>query len=471
MRSVAPKYGAAKRGPKPKSKAKPAVREPTGDGPIMILVREILSGMKGLEPDITAGWCANVESAAAAMESGATVQDWLGTSSEEAQVTMKAFVAEMGVRAPEGRGPQWRNWARVFSIRLLTQLYPDVGLASEITGLEPILANNAELHTVFTTPRATRELLDPTLQRQDEGLDSAKGMMEAMGRRQEEGMRLQKEMMEMLGSLSGRVTQLEGKPHTAPTEATAGSKSGTTGLNELEQRLAGVRTVMAGDAAQLTRTPATSGVESRGPGKTSPSEDAKTNDKADAIAVRYRRMEHLSKNPLQVLLPLAKGYRVMEDWPFAGTAAADRVAPDYLATVYRGGRRGVDYAEDWIKNHGLSRNHMAQQMRHELGVIDQMLLYDGIDIVNSSAAEMICRRCYALERVFDDVHCEADWKTDKKEHNKTKLTMMDEYDVTAVMSRGEPSPDADATVRKRMEMRAQFNKYLGKQALQKEGWS
>mgnify|MGYP005752638853 FL=1 len=75
MRSTAPKYGAAKRGPKPKSKAKPAVREPTGDGPIMILVREILSGMKGLEPDITAGWCANVESAAAAMESGATVQD------------------------------------------------------------------------------------------------------------------------------------------------------------------------------------------------------------------------------------------------------------------------------------------------------------------------------------------------------------------------------------------------------------
>ena len=151
-------------------------------------------------------------------------------------------------------------------------------------------------------------------------------------------MRLQKEMMEMLGSLSGRVTQLEGKPHTAPTEATAGSKSGTTGLNELEQRLAGVRTVMAGDAAQFTRTPATSGVESRGPGKTSPSEDAKTNDKA------------------------------------------------------------------------------------------------------------------------------------KDKHNAKDKTK-DEYDVTAVMSRGEPSPDADATVRKRMEMRAQFNKYLGKQALQKEGWS
>ena len=87
------------------------------------------------------------------MESGATVQDWLGTSSEEAQLTMKAFVAEMGVRAPEGRGPQWRNWARVFSIRLLTQLYPDVGLASEITGLEPILAK------AFNLPDELKETL------------------------------------------------------------------------------------------------------------------------------------------------------------------------------------------------------------------------------------------------------------------------------------------------------------------------
>ena len=76
-------------------------------------------------------------------------------------------------------------------------------------------------------------------------------------------------------------------------------------------------------------------------------------------------MEHLSKNPLQVLLPLAKGYRVMEDWPFAGTAAADRVAPDYLATVYRGGRRGVDYAEDWIKNNTTPTPSRAASPRNE----------------------------------------------------------------------------------------------------------
>ena len=42
--------------------------------------------MKGLEPDITAGWCANVESAAAAMESGATVQDWLVSISTDTGV-------------------------------------------------------------------------------------------------------------------------------------------------------------------------------------------------------------------------------------------------------------------------------------------------------------------------------------------------------------------------------------------------
>ena len=115
--------------------------------------------MKTLEPEITAGWCANVKCTAAAMEAGATVQDWLGTTAAEAQLTMKAFIAEMGVRAPEGRAALWRNWSRIFSIRVLTQVSPDAALP-KITGMETILPKNAELHNMFTTPRATRDALE-----------------------------------------------------------------------------------------------------------------------------------------------------------------------------------------------------------------------------------------------------------------------------------------------------------------------
>ena len=164
-----------KLGPKkrPKAKPKPGVRETTGDGPIMTLVREIVSEMKTFQPEITAGWCANVEATAAAMEAGATVQEWLGTTAAEAQLTMKAFIAEafiaeMGVRAIEGHGAQWRNWSRVFSIRDLAKLYPDAALSEEITGMEAVVPQNAELHTLFTTPRATRDALEASQREQDE---------------------------------------------------------------------------------------------------------------------------------------------------------------------------------------------------------------------------------------------------------------------------------------------------------------
>ena len=112
---------------------------------------------------------------------------------------------------------------------------------------------------------------------------------------------------------------------------------------------------------------------------------------------------------------------------------------------------------------------MALIMRHELGIMDQMLLYDGYDVINSASAEMICRRCYGLELVFEDVHCESDWKTKDPKNSKAKLTLLDDYDITAIMARGERAAEADATVRKQMELRAQFAKYLSKQALQQEG--
>ena len=123
-----------------------------------------------------------------------------------------------------------------------------------------------------------------------------------------------------------------------------------------------------------------------------------------------------------------------------------------------------------MKNHGLLRNHMALIMRHELGIMDQMLLYDGYDVINSASAGMLCRRCHGLELVFEDVHCESDWKTKDPKNSKAKLTLLDDYDITAIMARGERATEADATVRKQMELRAKFAKYLSKQqALQQEG--
>ena len=157
--------------------------------------------------------------------------------------------------------------------------------------------------------------------------------------RQDEVVRLQKEMMDMVAKLSGRVTKLEREPPNMSTEASREvprePAAAQNGMEELEHRLAGFRTALSGEGAHAA--PA-AGRANQGISKTKTSEDSKTAEKADEISTRYRRMEHLSKNPLNVLLPLAKRYRDLPDWPFAGTCAGDRVAPPYLAssTLRRG---------------------------------------------------------------------------------------------------------------------------------------
>ena len=162
-------------------------------------------------------------------------------------------------------------------------------------------------------------------------------------------------------------------------------------------------------------------------------------------------------------MPLAEGFRPeMPAWPFAGTAAGDRVAPQYLAGVYRSGRRGVEYAEGWLRDHGFAKNHMAQNMKHNLHAIDEMLMYDGVDVINSAGVEILARRCYALELVFEDCKTDQDWRAKDPKNLKSKLQIFEKYDVTAMMKNGLRVPEADATVKKQLELEAQYAKYLAK---------
>ena len=87
-------------------------------------------------------------------------------------------------------------------------------------------------------------------------------------------------------------------------------------------------------------------------------------------------------------------------------------------------------------------------------------------MINSVGVEALARRCYALELVFEDVWCENDRKVTKK--SKAKLQLFDDYDITAIMKNGHRVPEADATVMKQLEFRAQTAKYLSK-APQGEG--
>ena len=458
-------------GAKPKSRAnaragRKSAGENDGNANVLAEVREIIREMQQVEPDVTAGWCANLDSIASGI-AGAGVAEWLGGDAHAAHATLLSVVVDMGSRAPDGRNALWRNWTRTFAIRALKKLGLETGMPKELTTLEsletpePLSRNPAaklftqppDLHTIFTTPDRMQEEMRE--RRSEE-------MLKEMARRQEEMMAVNAETARAVLKLSGRVGDLERDPKAERTQTAAPS-----GLDQLERRLSEYKGAFeparkpgahsAGGAADATRSAPASSEPSRGRSK-----GEEENKQPASMSVTYQRLQHLTQNPLEVLLPLAEGFREMPAWPFAGTVAEDRVAPTYLAVVYRSGRRGVEYAESWLRDKGLTKNHMAQNMKHNLHAIDEMLMYDGFDVINSAGVGILARRCYALELVFEDCKFEHDWKVKDPKNSKAKLQVFEKYDATAMMKNSVRVPEADATVKKQLELEAQYAKYLAK---------
>ena len=458
-------------GAKPKSRAnaragRKSAGENDGNANVLAEVREIIREMQQVEPDVTAGWCANLDSIASGI-AGAGVAEWLGGDAHAAHATLLSVVVDMGSRAPDGRNALWRNWTRTFAIRALKKLGLETGMPKELTTLEsletpePLSRNPAaklftqppDLHTIFTTPDRMQEEMRE--RRSEE-------MLKEMARRQEEMMAVNAETARAVLKLSGRVGDLERDPKAERTQTAAPS-----GLDQLERRLSEYKGAFeparkpgahsASGAADVTRSAPASSEPSRGRSK-----GEEENKQPASMSVTYQRLQHLTQNPLEVLLPLAEGFREMPAWPFAGTVAEDRVAPTYLAVVYRSGRRGVEYAESWLSAKGLTKNHMAQNMKHNLHAIDEMLMYDGFDVINSAGVEILARRCYALELVFEDCKFEHDWKVKDPKNSKAKLQVFEKYDATAMMKNSVRVPEADATVKKQLELEAQYAKYLAK---------
>ena len=458
-------------GAKPKSRAnaragRKSAGENDGNANVLAEVREIIREMQQVEPDVTAGWCANLDSIASGI-AGAGVAEWLGGDAHAAHATLLSVVVDMGSRAPDGRNALWRNWTRTFAIRALKKLGLETGMPKELTTLEsletpePLSRNPAaklftqppDLHTIFTTPDRMQEEMRE--RRSEE-------MLKEMARRQEEMMAVNAETARAVLKLNGRVGDLERDPKAERTQTAAPS-----GLDQLERRLSEYKGAFeparkpgahsAGGAADATRSAPASSEPSRGRSK-----GEEENKQPASMSVTYQRLQHLTQNPLEVLLPLAEGFREMPAWPFAGTVAEDRVAPTYLAVVYRSGRRGVEYAESWLSAKGLTKNHMAQNMKHNLHAIDEMLMYDGFDVINSAGVEILARRCYALELVFEDCKFEHDWKVKDPKNSKAKLQVFEKYDATAMMKNSVRVPEADATVKKQLELEAQYAKHLAK---------
>ena len=176
-----------------------------------------------------------------------------------------------------------------------------------------------------------------------------------------------------------------------------------------------------------------------------------------AADLQYRQLEYASRSPLVEILRCSREVRGFADWPFPGKY---RVAPHYFAQVYQSGKTGLQYARDWISAHHLDDCELAQELVANLMCADTALLYDGVNILNAASFEVIARRCYGLERAFELCSEPGDWHDETK--GRVRLYLMDQYDLSHLMSTEFRIPSADLAVKREMQRREQLQKSFSK---------
>ena len=95
--------------------------------------------------------------------------------------------------------------------------------------------------------------------------------------------------------------------------------------------------------------------------------------------------------------PLPPGYR-------------QRLAPSYIAHVYGKSSRGYEYAQEYLRVHGLDDCYAAQEIVSILEFFDRLLLMDKIrGFINWPNTEYAARRAYGLELAFMKCKTKNDW--------------------------------------------------------------
>ena len=143
----------------------------------------------------------------------------------------------------------------------------------------------------------------------------------------------------------------------------------------------------------------------------------------------------------------------------------ERIAPAYLAQVYKGGTTAVEYARRWLRDRGLGKCSPAQEMLSIMEAIDDAVLGGEADVINTISFEKLARRAYGLERAFEGVHQESDWHRPqgaKSWTSKVQWALCERYDVRGATSLGPRVAKADEEVRQAMEKDALFLKYYSK---------
>ena len=132
-----------------------------------------------------------------------------------------------------------------------------------------------------------------------------------------------------------------------------------------------------------------------------------------------------------------------------------RVAPTYLVWLYNQNKTLVLYFENFFCQKGLAKTQLYTDTMRIASSIDNLLFDDTIDLFNSTAVERLCRRLYGVEIALKDV-------SNQNQLSRADWSISDELDLNNVEGNGFAPEHALEEVRKRLERRANINKWVAK---------
>ncbi len=183
-------------------------------------------------------------------------------------------------------------------------------------------------------------------------------------------------------------------------------------------------------------------------------EDKNDTEKIETIRARLR---FLGKSTSEVFDECLEQYSVDPYWPWKGTSREARISAEFLSNVFRGGQKAVTWAQGIISEKGLHGSFEADEMLLLCTVLDQLLLHDRLNVVNSSAVEVICRRLMGRVRSIASVTSKTDLA------KKTVRGVVQYYDLVQFDLTTTGTSAADKEVKEEMKHHAEINKWMVKQ--------
>jgi hypothetical protein len=148
----------------------------------------------------------------------------------------------------------------------------------------------------------------------------------------------------------------------------------------------------------------------------------------------------------------------MTNWSLEGEFE-ERLGPDHMAITFNSGT-ARERSLRWKQAHGLEKCHAADIHTGLADLIDAAALDDDDeDLVNREWFERAMRWQYGIEKVFELVKCESDYKSAKP---KTRWALLEYYHPSAANKEEASAPAADQKVRDQLQERALMEKYMTK---------